>query len=833
MTHCLSSTLNVDTPQYVLQSDDQEVMIGTEATSDTTTSVVEFLDESPGSSWGIPHTDRLNLNDQQPQIELAQFLSRPVLIKTHVWNQTDSFKTTTTWDPWYLFFNSPPIKSKLNNYTYISCTLKLKFIINASPFYAGAMCFTYCPLVNLCGENIIADSAGGELILYSQRPKVWIFPQTCEGGEITLPFFYHKNWLNITSAQDTRDMGTITPCLFAPLVSANGVTGTSVIVNVYAWAEDVKLHAPTTKLALQSDEFDWKPSQIASAVSRSASALSRIPIIGPYMKASSTVTSKFANFASSIGYTNVPNMKEVSYVKNSAFPQNSSCEVSVPTDRSCVDPKNELTLDPRTVGLDGTDELEIAYLACKETYIGTAVLSSSDAVDTLTLVARVTPELGFNAGVNEPNQYPPMGYLSTMFEAWRGDIIFRFKFICTRFHKGRVRITFDPTNNISTTVPDYTSVFNDVVDIGADQDIEVRVPYSQGVTFLRTSGNTSNYNFTGGALAPQSDYCNGLITMRVVNPLSGPQATSSIAVLVFARAAENIEYAFPNVRVNGFTTASPFTLQSKEIEYPATTKQIVCGNRGTTGDPNKYLTHYGEAIKSLRPLIHRLAHQYSISSQILDTSASTIITQYSSRRPLYPGYVPTNGIWTANKLLSAGTAPYNYVRMGFIQLVSMMFIGERGSITHSYNAEQSKTVRCSSIQAKRYASTIVTSSYRVVDNILAASYNANTSARFIMAQVPDPGSGVALTDSNLQPGLCMNFPYYSRYNFQFVSPARCVLGSNIDDTHIDNITYQQVWLEPGAQFVRTHHWLGMGPDYNYFFFRNCPSLYIYTIPSTS
>lgn len=226
MTHCLSSTLSVDTPQYVLQSDDQEVMIGTEATSDTTTSVVEFLDESPGSSWGIPHTDRLNLNDQQPQIELAQFLSRPVLIKTHVWNQTDSFKTTTTWDPWYLFFNSPPIKSKLNNYTYISCTLKLKFIINASPFYAGAMCFTYCPLVNLCGENIIADSAGGELILYSQRPKVWIFPQTCEGGEITLPFFYHKNWLNITSAQDTRDMGTITPCLFAPLVSANGVTGT-------------------------------------------------------------------------------------------------------------------------------------------------------------------------------------------------------------------------------------------------------------------------------------------------------------------------------------------------------------------------------------------------------------------------------------------------------------------------------------------------------------------------------------------------------------------------------------------------------------------------------
>lgn len=188
-----------------LQSDEATVVLeGSEPSATTSTTVIEFLDETPGSSWGLQTPECTNLMDRQPEIELARFLSRPVLIKTHTWAQTDSFATTTTWDPWYLFFNSTPIKNKLNNYAFINCTLKLKFVINASPFYSGAMAFTYCPLQNLNGNSIIADPGQGELIPYSQRAKVWIFPQTCEGGELKLPFFYHKNWLNITSAQDTK-----------------------------------------------------------------------------------------------------------------------------------------------------------------------------------------------------------------------------------------------------------------------------------------------------------------------------------------------------------------------------------------------------------------------------------------------------------------------------------------------------------------------------------------------------------------------------------------------------------------------------------------------------
>jgi hypothetical protein len=820
-----------------LQSDESEfVMNESQPSESTSTTVAEFLDETPGSSWSVENNITSNLSDRQPEVELAKFLSRPVLIKTHVWAQTDSFATTTTWNPWNLFFNSTPIKSKLNNYAYIHCKLKLKFVINASPFYSGAMYFAYSPLQNLNGNSIITDASAGELIPYSQRPGVWVFPQTCQGGEITLPFFYHKNWLDITSNQDTIDMGTITPCLYAALVSATGITGTSVVVNVYAWAEDVKLHAPTTKLALQSSEFDYKPSQIASATASAASALSRIPMIGPYMKATSSVMGTMSKVASSLGFTNVPNMETVSAYKPMPFPHASSCEVSVPNERSAVDPKNEVSLDPRTVGLDGKDELDLSYIAGRESYIGTAILSSTDAVDTLSMVSRVTPAMLFSQNfldTTKPIQYTPMGYVANMFKYWRGDIIFRFKFICTRFHKGRVRITWDPINNISTTVPDYTTVFNEIVDIGAEQDLEIRVPYAQALTFMRSDSNLANYNFQGTALSPDPGYDNGLITMRVVNPLSGPIATTAIPVLVFVRAADNIEFAHPFNRYIAYLHA-PYALQSKEVEYSVSPRQVIAGNAVTTGDPNKYLVHFGECIKSFRPLLHRYSRQYTLQTAALSTvNTLNIWTHTTSRRLKYPGF-STNAYWTANKVIGVGTAPYNFIRSNIHQLVSLLFVGQRGSMNHMFNIEATIStghIGFSNVTLARYDNTITPSTdFNKLDTNTSTSIS--NQASIALTYQLDPQSGIALTDQRLQPSINMNFPYYSSRNFQFVNPQYADKGSTVDGTDLDNVRLQVCFLRTqDARPFTVNAYTSFGPDYNFFFFLNCPSLYRTAIPT--
>ena len=379
------------------------------------------------------------------------------------------------------------------------------------------------------------------------------------------------------------------------------------------------------------------------------------------------------------------------------------------------------------------------------------------------------------------------------------------------FHKGRVRIVWDPTNNITATQPDYTTVFNQIVDIGADQDIEVRVPYSQATTYLPVDFNVAqgNYSLTGANLIPTSN-ANGVITMYIVNPLSAPTATQAISVMVFARAAENFEFAHPMGRFGQSLTMSPYHLQSNTVQYKVDPKQMIVGNEAGGADPNRNLVHYGERIVSLRPLIHRLDHQYSMLSQdIAAANTMTVLSFRQTRQLKYPGFV-SNGIYLAVQTLSPfGTVNYNFTRFGFHQLVSLLFIGQRGSITHSINLESKAAGQPCQIQFKRHNATIGTGDYNA--RVLTTSGTNSGIADFISRNIGIPGNGVALTDANIQPGMIMNFPYYSRYNFQFVTPSTANTDSAIDDSNTDIVTADLIFEKiPNTNSVRVNIWSAYG-----------------------
>ena len=318
--------------------------------------------------------------------------------------------------------------------------------------------------------------------------------------------------------------------------------------------------------------------------------------------------------------------------------------------------------------------------------------------------------------------------------------------------------------------------------------------------------------------------------MRVVNPLSGPVASTSIPVLVFVRAADNIEYAAP--RSTPATTVTNYALQSAEVQYHVKPKQIVAGNAPTSGDPNKYLVHYGERIASFRPLIHRYARQYSTQANPAANISTTICTHRTSRRLKYNGYV-SDAYWVANKLLVGGTAQYNYIRTNIAQLVSLMFIGQRGSINHQFCVDTctySLPAYVAQLTLQQYDKAIVPST----DWTALVSVNTTTQSQgaYRMYSQLEPNTGTALTDQRTQAGISMNFPYYSQYNFQFVNPAYANAGSSVDGTDKDNIQLEFTFPKStagGTTYI--HAWSGLGPDYNFFFFINCPSLYFTALPT--
>jgi hypothetical protein len=209
-----------------------------------------------------------------------------------------------------------------------------------------------------------------------------LYPQNSQGGEFTLPFLYHKNWLNATSSTDLENMGTILLNSFGTLKNANGLTTDSINIKVYAWAEDIEVAGPTIELAVQSgsgksvrkhkakdDEYGKGIiSKPASAIARAAGALSEIPIIGPFATATSYAAGAVADIASLFGYTNVPVIDDVQPFYSKPFPNLASTDIGTPVEKLTLDSKNELSIDPKITGVDVEDELTIRSFVSRSIY---------------------------------------------------------------------------------------------------------------------------------------------------------------------------------------------------------------------------------------------------------------------------------------------------------------------------------------------------------------------------------------------------------------------------------------------------------------------------------
>jgi len=812
---------------------------------------VDFIDESRGDVMSVPSgQDDSMLDDMMPSVELSEYLSRPVLIKSLTYAQATTVGVKTSFYPWKDYFNSTPIKKKLDNFAFINCKLHLKVVINTSPFYYGSYMLNYTPLWAQA-NGINTDSSLGELIPQSQRPHIWIYPQTNQGGEMILPFFYPKNWLDCTSSNDLIDMGAITPIVYAPLLSSNGASGASTTIQVYAWAEDVKLMGPTIKLAVQSaDEYSAGPvEKLASAMASASGYLENVPIIGRYMRASSIIATAVGSVAHLFGFTNVPNIANVHAFKNQPFPHFASTEISTPVEKLTLDPKNELCIDPRTVGLDGTDELSIKYICSKESFLGTGIIALSDVVDYQPFAAFVSNMYSQHVTGANPYRFLPLSYVSSAFQYWRGDIIFRFKFICTKYHKGRVRITYDPLGNISTNADSYSTAFNRVVDIGEENDVEVIVPYMQARSWLLVEPSpsaTAWIAFNGGTLAaPTIGTHNGMISIRLVTPLSAPTTTADVRVQVFVRAGDNFEVAMPRANL-GFTTqalqsqdewdidAFDQDIQSEDIiDYGEPTK-VIAGTSYNNAHPARHLVNMGETICSLRQLMRRST--FVISVGVPNATATDGTAAYShifSKYPPFYGYDTTSYVQAPGTVVPGSNFGFNYVGVTPYGWFSPMYIGQRGSMIWHINTRSK--IPLGNTRVSKYSGTLTgaTANKTTIDFGQPATFGKVSYSN--MRSKADDWGGSSVTNQNTQTGLSALLPQYNPNRFTFVNPTYANQGQSVDNTNYELFRLQydvQPIAHPAESFdnVTIDKYVSIGPDFTLFFWLNVPDTFFIGFP---
>jgi len=527
---------------------------------------------------------------------------------------------------------------------------------------------------------------------------------------------------------------------------------------------------PTVAAILQADEYEIKNGAIsgpATAVARGAEKLSNVPVIGRFATATSVGADAVASIAKLFGYSNPPVVEDVMPYQPKSFHSFANVSTRVPLDKLALDPKNEITIDQKVVNSDEDDPLAFKNFLPRESFIILTTWTGSQAQDTLLFTAPVSPKYTLeNALTSQTLVYnTPLGFAANFFKFWRGSIVYKFKFIKSKYHTGRVAISWDPENNSNTYASDQTALFTRVVDLQSEDEVSLEVPYKMPSPFALVSATTvstsasPSYTFSGRAH-------NGVIRMRVLNTLTAPVASPSIDILVSIHAGKDFRF---NVPVDLDQTLHYGVVQSNEEDIAQSTPDV--------GKDMALLT-IGEEVNSLRPLLLRAA-TYRQQPAFIAGSSSTF-ADYSAdwykwqalinRIPDSSGYqTGLEHMDYSKSILSTGAKNYNFVANIPLNFMARCFAGMRGGVVYHISLVNAPdwVTTTDVVKVKR------TLSYTAYDWATGSSYPAWNIKGAICCPNPMrydapvlPGStGMSQTYAPTQGAISVVVPQFSRMRF--------------------------------------------------------------------
>lgn len=817
---------------FVPQSDDyntsQKVIMGPSTNKMTN---VTFHDTHQGYTQE-QKSDMDSLRDAPfaSDATLSEFFSRPIKIRSYQWTPTADF--FQTFNPWSDYWQNLRVINRITNYKLMRCKMHVKFVINGNSFYYGRLIASYNPLPvddNLSKNRQLIED---DLILVSQRPHVYLDPTNSQGGEMMLPFFFYKNCLDIV-AQDWQKMGEINIRSFGNLNHANGATE-PISVNVFAWAEDVcfsiPTHAEPGSLAPQSDEYSKKPvSTVATTVSKIAGSLIGLPVIGPFAKATQIGSTAVGAIASLFGFSRPVQLDVDQFVPRT---KHSLANTNVNDDvmKLTLDCKQELTLDPRTVGLGDVDEMAINYIASRESYFTSFDWTVADLSEELLFNILVDP--GLHVLTNLEYFFPACTFASLPFKYWRGSMKFRFQVICSKFHKGRLKFVYDPNGNATGTA-EYNTAYTQIVDISDNTDFEIECGWGQPTTYREHIALSNTAPQSGAAPLNYSanavEYGNGTLAVYVVNELSIPNTTAVnvVRVNVFVSAGDDFELAAPTTENLSRLYLSP---QSEEVETePEELEKMdsdplnpgviaTMANKISIADQAN-LIHFGERVSSLRTLMKR----YTLSELITHLDQINQVIRYNI--PNQPGGMPDDAV-VQNTVFgtNGGTERWSYGYPTLFSYILPAYAGWRGSVRYFQDSSLSF-----STQSKQYVNrfqepiqnNILHSPLRALDSPLQNGLYYNTFAEY---------TGLAATQTQcgiVNGSLSYEMPYYS--NLRFVpAKRRSVIPTTGNPGAVDPFQQTHVFTYECFErsgFTPTYTYVAAGEDFNLFMYLGPPVMY--------
>lgn len=790
-----------------------------------------------------------NIHDND-KATFDDFFKRPVKIFQQEWGTGVALAAEV--DPFYEYLANPRVANRISNFNLLKCKLRIKVMVNGNGFFFGRAIAAYHPLYNYDFLSTHAALVPQDMTQTSQLPKVFINPTTSTGGEMVLPFLWHNDFLDITdSVENARNLGTLFLRDFSTLKHAQSAND-GVTITILAWCEDITLAVPTTKNAYQlspqsgkEDEVDTANKQgivsgPATNMAKVGMALSKVPVIGPYAMAASKVASGVAAGAKLLGYSR-PALSSVEKLRPT--PTGSLALGNVPDTipKLALDEKQELTIDPRIAGISPNDPLLIRNIASRESYYTKFNWQRGDAAATCIFESYVNPVVWTTSGSGDTIHLPACGAAALPFSNWTGRMKFRFQVVGSAFHRGRLRVVYDP-NNLPYQLDEYNVNYQQIIDVGDERDFTVEIGIGKAKTYINhltpgvdavpfVNGPTSDLD-----MLPTIGYkANGVIGVYVVNELSVPTTTTAnnnVEVNVFVSAGDDFCVGIPDDAFQRYAFKPQSGLEADfdgqatpEGDMPEQESSYELNQTTTHDDLNKVFM--GESIVSFRPLLKR----YTIHRRLPLTNVAGVrqIFERQSAFPFLRGSVP-NAINTTGL-----AAPYNYCNTIMLHWVRNMFAGWRGGIRYKIRVDTSPTLSeisnsaITGIIERNNPAAAGTDQYFYDNNVLNPNSGTSDYQSTVVKGVSnrwDITRGGTLMVSTVNPVMEAEIPYYA--------PVRFVPEKLSDYTGYPNFVQipQMIVQYRGymSKYTTADYYVAAGDDFQVYFFTGMPRLYYESAP---
>lgn len=550
---------------------------------------ITFADSEANISVEMASMDHRTIT--QNGMDISHFFERPINTQTYTWDDETTLFAAVV--PWFDYFQSPTVRQKLRGFSRMTCEgLEVELRVNSSPFryssvlvsYRPLFCYTkrlkidsegvetYYPIPNaeFSGGHIYEDGvedpgdqlallanvqpSGNTLSSYmarSQRQHAYLDIASNSGAKLILPFMYPKeaieldfgDFYNVVTNDEylsrsyfmraMRGMGTLHIESLAPLRNLQTADIAGCTIQMYVRPIGVRV---------------WMASGVAAYDTQG-------------------LTSMF-----------------------------SSMWKSTPVDKPIVSNVQDVKL----ASLGDNEEFSVSSFASKRCIVAIADWSSTRMPGFGLFGMPVHPGQRVRSQVSNPASLSSRRYAMTPacfaamnYRMWRGTARISIRAICSSFHRGRLRVVWEPnmsqydssiavSESIARPRDPHTQSY--IWDLSTSSQVNFTVGFGNAMSKLTVpalnamAGATGNFTYvvggTGGlpisdfSSDNMRDYANGILMIYVENALQAP--TASTVTLV-------VEMSFPDLMLYDSVgqTATMDFMQSTTAGF---------GSNYTTGD---------------------------------------------------------------------------------------------------------------------------------------------------------------------------------------------------------------------------------------------------------